>query len=194
MEILRIVVTGSVGAGKTSFIRTISDIDVVDTDKTTTDELAQLKAKTTVALDFGRLNIAPNQSLHLYGTPGQSRFEFMWEILIAKAHAYILLVDAHRPEHMRYGRRILNFINQRVQIPYLIGLTHTDCPGAWEAEDVALALGIMDQVSQSQIITVNATNRTSVSQALIALVQEVSLYSENVLKKNSELRIQESEL
>jgi signal recognition particle receptor subunit beta len=33
MEILRIVITGGVGAGKTSLIRTISEIDVVDTDK-----------------------------------------------------------------------------------------------------------------------------------------------------------------
>jgi len=73
MEILRIVVTGGVGAGKTSLIRTISEIEVVDTDKTATDEIAQLKEKTTVALDFGRLRIAPDQSLHLFGTPGQSR-------------------------------------------------------------------------------------------------------------------------
>ncbi|MEL6462543.1 MAG: GTPase, partial [Cyanobacteria bacterium J06621_15] len=67
-EILRIVVTGGVGAGKTTFIRTISEIDVVDTDKRATDELAELKEKTTVALDFGKLTITPTQSLHLYGT------------------------------------------------------------------------------------------------------------------------------
>ena len=83
-EILRIVVTGGVGAGKTTFIRTISEIDVVDTDKRATDELAELKEKTTVALDFGKLTITPTQSLHLYGTPGQSRFDFMWDILIKK--------------------------------------------------------------------------------------------------------------
>ncbi|MBR8837210.1 MAG: ATP/GTP-binding protein [Stigonema ocellatum SAG 48.90 = DSM 106950] len=181
MDTLRIVVTGGVGSGKTSLIRTISEIEVVDTDKTATDEIGQIKAKTTVALDFGRLGIAPNQSLHLYGTPGQRRFEFMWEILIAKAHAYILLVDAHRPEHLRYGRRILNFINQRVQIPYLIGLTHTDCPGAWEAEDVAIALGLVDQLSRPQIMIVNATDRTSVIAALIALIQEIANYYQSQL-------------
>lgn len=85
MAILRVVVTGGVGAGKTSLIRTISEIEVVDTDKKATDEVRQLKEKTTVALDFGRLTIASNQSLHLYGTPGQLRFDFMWDILIAKA-------------------------------------------------------------------------------------------------------------
>ncbi|BAZ26801.1 hypothetical protein NIES4073_77110 [Kalymmatonema gypsitolerans NIES-4073] len=179
MEILRIVVTGGVGAGKTTLIRTISEIDVVDTDRKATDEVGQLKEKTTVALDFGRLNIAANQSLHLYGTPGQLRFDFMWDILIAKAHAYILLVDAHRPDHLRFGRRILNFVNQRMQIPYVIGLTHTDCPDAWEAEDVAIALGLVDEKARSPIITVNATCKTSVTQALIALIQEIAEFHQN---------------
>jgi len=106
----------------------------------------------------------------------------MWEILIAKAHAYILLVDAHRPEHFRHGRRILNFINQRVQIPYLIGLTHTDCLGAWDMEDVAIALGLVNQLSRPQIITVNATDRTSVLAALIELIQEAANYYQNATK------------
>ena len=176
MEILRIVVTGGVGAGKTSLIRTISEIEVVDTDRRATDEIAQLKEKTTVALDFGRIAIAPNQSLHLYGTPGQARFDFMWEILIAKAHAYMLLVDAHRPEHLRYGRRILNFMNERVRIPYVIGLTHTDYPDAWEMEDVAIALGLIDKLGRPPIVSVNATEQTSVREALMALIEEFSTY------------------
>ncbi|WP_017314947.1 GTP-binding protein [Mastigocladopsis repens] len=176
MEILRIVVTGGMGAGKTSLIRTISEIEVVDTDRRATDEIALLKETTTVALDFGRLTIGANQSLHLYGTPGQSRFDYMWEILIAKAHAYILLVAAHRPQHFRYGRKLINFMNQRVQIPYLIGLTHTDCLDAWEAEDVAIALGLEDKAARPPMIAVNATEPTSVKQALITLVQEFANY------------------
>ena len=174
MEILRIVVTGGVGAGKTSLISTISEIEVVDTDKEATDELAQLKAKTTVAMDFGRITIAPNQALHLYGTPGQTRFEFMWDILIRKAQAYILLVAAHRPDHFRDSRKILKFMNQRVQIPYLIGVTHTDCPDAWELSDVALALGFVDETTRPPLIAVNATERASVKEALMAIVLELA--------------------
>ncbi|MDF5730308.1 MAG: ATP/GTP-binding protein [Rhizonema sp. PD38] len=176
MEVLRIVVTGGVGAGKTSFIRTLSEIEVVDTDRKATDEIAQFKEKTTVAMDFGRVTIGPNQSLHLYGTPGQSRFDFMWDLLIKKAQAYILLVDAHRPEQLRSGRRILNFINQRVQLPHIIGLTHTDCPDAWEAEDVAIALGLINEQIKAPLISVNATERASVMPAVITLIQEFSQY------------------
>lgn len=173
MNIIRIVVTGSVGAGKTSLIRTISEIEVVDTDKRTTDEVAEIKTSTTVALDFGRLTFAPNQAMHLYGTPGQLRFDFMWDILISKAHAYILLVNARRPQDFRHGRRILNFMKQRVQIPMLIGLTHTDCPDAWETEDVAIALGILDQATRPPLMIVNPTERASVFQALIVLVEQL---------------------
>jgi signal recognition particle receptor subunit beta len=85
MNTLRIVITGGVGAGKTSFLRTISDIEVVNTDKKTTDEIAKIKAQTRVALNFGHLTIPPSQSFYLDGTPRQPRFEFMSDILISRA-------------------------------------------------------------------------------------------------------------
>ncbi|BAY84247.1 hypothetical protein NIES267_37430 [Calothrix parasitica NIES-267] len=183
-EILRIVVTGGVGAGKTTFIRTISEIDVVDTDKRATDELAELKEKTTVALDFGKLTITPTQSLHLYGTPGQSRFDFMWDILIKNAHAYILLIDAHRPNQFREARKLLNFMNQNASIPELIGITHTDCDDAWELEDIALALGFQNEISSPPLIAVNPNERESVFQALIAIIEQLESTREREMKES----------
>jgi uncharacterized protein len=96
MEIFKIAVTGNVGAGKTTFIRTISEIKVVDTERRATDETASLKENTTVAFDFGRITLNPEQVLYLYGTPGQSRFDFMWDIVINQVEAYVLLVLAAR--------------------------------------------------------------------------------------------------
>ncbi len=168
MEILRIVVTGPVGAGKSTFIRSISEIEVVDTDARATDETAQLKRRTTVAFDFGRVTFGPSMALHVYGTPGQTRFDFMWDILIRRAHAYILLVAAHRPTEFRAARNILNFMNQRSQIPLLIGLTHTDCPGAWDPEDITLALGYGSTCPP--VKAVNATEGESVNEALVSLI------------------------
>jgi signal recognition particle receptor subunit beta len=173
MEILQLVVTGAVGAGKTSFIRTISEIEVVDTDRRATDEVSQLKSNTTVAFDFGRVTFGPDQAVHIYGTPGQSRFDFIWDMLISKAHAYILLLDAHRPQDIREGRRILTFMNQRVQIPMIIGLTHTDFPDAWEPENIALGLGFMNESERPPIINVNANDQASVFNAIITLVEEL---------------------
>lgn len=173
MESMRLIVTGTVGAGKSTFIRSISEIEVVDTDTRATDETALLKKRTTVALDFGRLQFTPDMALHLYGTPGQSRFDFMWDILIRKAHAYILLVAAHRPKEFRQARKIITFMNQRAQIPMIIGLTHTDCFGAWSEADIFLALGYMDDHNRPPIVKVNPTERESVAEAVIVLVQHL---------------------
>ncbi|NJM58519.1 MAG: ATP/GTP-binding protein [Synechococcales cyanobacterium RU_4_20] len=173
METMRLVVTGTVGAGKTTFIRTISEIEVVDTDRVATDETALMKRTTTVAFDFGRLQFGSEMALHLYGTPGQSRFDFMWDILIRKAHAYILLVAAHRPQDFRYARRVLSFMRQRANIPMIIGMTHVDCAGAWDPENIAIALGYLDSEQQPPIVVVNAQEKDSVSEAIIVLVQQL---------------------
>lgn len=173
MEIFKIAVTGNVGAGKTTLIRTISEIEVVDTDRRATDETADLKANTTVAFDFGRITLNPEQLLYLYGTPGQSRFDFMWDIVINQAQAYILLVAAHRPKDFRGARRILNFMNQRVKIPMIIGMTHTDCEDAWQAEDILLALGLSNSESCPPIVQVNPEDPTSIAQCLIILLEQL---------------------
>jgi hypothetical protein len=171
MEIMRLVVTGAVGAGKSSFIRSVSEIEVVDTDRKATDETAQIKKNTTVSMDFGRLQFAPDMAMHLYGTPGQSRFDFMWDILIRKAHAYILLVAAHRPKDFRDARRIAIFMHQRMKIPMMIGITHSDCPGAWGEENIALALGYVDPNNRPPIVKLNASEQVSTAEALIVLIQ-----------------------
>jgi uncharacterized protein len=171
MEIMRLVVTGCVGAGKTTFIRSISEIDVVDTDRKATDGAADRKQKTTVAMDFGKLTFSPEMSLHIYGTPGQARFNFMWEMLISKADVYILLIAAHRPSELHHARRIMNFMNQCKPIPMLIGITHNDCPGAWTQENITLALGYGPDVPQPPIALVNANDRDSVAEAIVLLLE-----------------------
>ena len=168
---MRLVVTGTVGAGKSTFIRSVSEIEVVDTDRKATDEVAGIKQNTTVSMDFGTLQFGEEMALHLYGTPGQVRFDFMWEILIERAHAYILLIAAHRPSEFHHARRIMNFMNQRSHIPMIIGITHSDCDGAWSNEDIALALGYQDSTNRPPVVSVNADEEESVIGALMALVE-----------------------
>jgi signal recognition particle receptor subunit beta len=175
-EKLRIVITGAVGAGKTTCVRTISEIEMVSTDRRATDETASSKHNTTVAFDFGKLTVRPNQVLYLYGTPGQPRFDFMWDILIRKAHAYLFLVDVHHPQMFRQSRQILSFINQRTRIPRIIGLTHRDCEGAWEPEDVALALGLFDAATRPPLVSLNTSDRHSVIRALLILLQQLTRF------------------
>lgn len=169
---MRLVVTGPVGAGKSTFIRSVSEIEVVDTDcRATEAETTELKKNTTVAFDFGRLQFDPEMALHIYGTPGQERFNFMWDILIEKAHAYMMLIAANRPQQFRHARRILNFMTQRVDLPMIIGLTHTDLPGAWHQDEVMLALGYTNLQQQPLVIAVNPNEQNSVIEAVVTLVQ-----------------------
>lgn len=171
MEIMRLVVTGHVGAGKSTFIKSVSEIETVDTDRKATDETADLKQRTTVAFDFGRLQFGPEAALHLYGTPGQTRFDFMWDILIRQAHAYVLLVAAHRPGEFRHARQIVSFMNQRKQIPMIVGLTHTDQSDAWQLENIAISLGYANPQNRPPFVIVDATDQASVAQTIVTLVQ-----------------------
>ncbi|NEQ23265.1 MAG: hypothetical protein F6K28_29750, partial [Microcoleus sp. SIO2G3] len=138
MKTMRSVIAGAVGAGKSTFVRTISDINVIDTDCNPTDITNLLKQQTTVALDFGRVRLNPNMDLHIYGAPGQSRFDFMWDILIQYAQSYILLVAAHRPENFSYTCEIISFINQRAhgEHPAQQDLGIAESVGAIKAIDV----------------------------------------------------------
>ena len=171
MKTMRSVVAGTIGAGKSTFVRTLSEIEVVDTDRIATDEASLLKPETTVALDFGRLILSPNMDLHIYGTPGQARFDFMWDLLIQNAHCYILLVAAHRPNDFHFSREIISFINQRVQIPMIVGLTHTDCVGAINPEEIMNILGYnMSDKNRPPCVQVNPNDRSSVLEALVVLM------------------------
>jgi uncharacterized protein len=164
MDTLRLLVTGVPGAGKTSFVRTISDIEVVETERTATDETSKLKKTTTVAFDFGHTTIGSVLQLHVYGTPGQTRFDFMWDILVQRAHAYIVLVAAHRPEDFPKVKKVIEFMNSRVQIPMIIGITHLDCPEALSIAEVISQLGYVDS-DRPIAVAVDATNQTSVNAA-----------------------------
>ncbi|WP_119154893.1 GTP-binding protein [Caldimonas tepidiphila] len=131
-----ILFLGSVGSGKTQAIRTISDIEVVDTEAVATDETALLKHHTTVAMDMGVMRIGPSDKLRLYGAPGQDRFDFMWDILLEQSKGIVLLVDHSRPDPVSDMRHYLTQIRRRVgplRKPIVIGITHVD-----EAIDTSL--------------------------------------------------------
>src|SRR5258708_18946990 len=119
---VKIVVTGPFAAGKTTLIRTISEITVLSTEKDITDETRSRKSETTVAMDFGRITIDKDLVLYLFGTPGQDRFDFMWEILGEGMIGYILLLDATRMESLDEAVGILAALRRIAHVPFAVGL------------------------------------------------------------------------
>jgi len=94
----KIIFTGPVGAGKTTAISSISDIPVAKTEASASDEVVLRKSNTTVAMDYGVLNLEGNKKMHLYGTPGQERFSFMWDILTVGGVGLVLMIDNARKD------------------------------------------------------------------------------------------------
>lgn len=92
----KIIFTGPVGSGKTTAISSISDIEVAKTEENATDEVVLRKSSTTVAMDYGVLNLGGKSKMHLYGTPGQERFSFMWDILTEGGVGLVLMIDNAR--------------------------------------------------------------------------------------------------
>ncbi|VAW83248.1 putative ATP/GTP-binding protein [hydrothermal vent metagenome] len=94
----KIIFTGPVGAGKTTAIASVSDVPLLSTEKSATDMTKNMKPNTTVALDYGSINLGGKERIHLYGTPGQERFDFMWDILTKGGIGLLLLLNNSRPD------------------------------------------------------------------------------------------------
>jgi uncharacterized protein len=124
-----ILFLGPVGAGKTQAIRSMSDIDVVGTEAVATDATARIKRETTVAMDVGVMRLSAEDKVVLYGAPGQDRFDFMWEILLAQVRGLVLLLNHSSRDAMadlaHYFAQLRRLDDGRVR-PLVIGLTHAD--------------------------------------------------------------------
>ena len=123
----KIIVTGTMGAGKTTAIGAISDVAPVTTEAANTDMTVSTKASTTVALDYGEISLEGGDRIRLYGTPGQQRFSFMWNILAKGALGLILLIDNTSKTPLEDLARFLDAFKELAQnSAVVVGVTHRD--------------------------------------------------------------------
>lgn len=150
--VYKIVFAGPIGSGKSCAVKTLSDIDVVSTEAKASDGVKHLKQRTTVAMDYGILNLPNGDKVRLYGTPGQERFDFMWEILTENALGLVLLIDGSAPDPVgdvrAYVAAFRDFIDKTAVV---VGVTHTSWgdrtvrPGiAAEMKELGLAPTVMN--------------------------------------------------
>ncbi|RLC67759.1 MAG: GTP-binding protein, partial [Chloroflexi bacterium] len=158
----KVVVTGIFNVGKTEFIRTISDIPIVTTEKRITDHRASTKEETTVAMDYGQVRLN-GDLFHLYGTPGQSRFDFMWDILSTEMHAFILLVDSCNLEGLLETKQLIRVFQRRGRMPYLVVANKQDRDEALSPEEIGKRLGLDEE---NPVLPCVATDKSSVLNVL----------------------------
>ena len=167
---VKIVVTGPFAAGKTTLIRTISEISVLSTEKGVTDETRSRKAETTVAMDFGRITIDTDLVLYLFGTPGQERFDFMWDVLGEGMLGYVLLVDGERRESLDEARGILTAFRRMSAVPFVVGVNRTV---GLDPEGEAEVRHALDLDPSTPVVPCDVTDRESVKAVLLALLHTV---------------------
>jgi small GTP-binding protein len=170
MQTVKMVVTGPFSAGKTEFIGRVSEIDVVSTEKRITAEDEKIKNTTTVAMDFGRITIDEDLVLYLFGTPGQKRFDFMWEILSEGMLGFVVMVDSTRPETFREARYILETFRAYAPTPYVVAANKQDVEDAWEPEDIRIALRIDNGI---KLLPCIATDKETVKEVLVELLYSI---------------------
>ncbi|MDD2759156.1 MAG: ATP/GTP-binding protein [Methylomonas sp.] len=171
MSHYKIIFTGPVGAGKTTAINSISDIPTVKTDAAASDMTKNRKASTTVAMDYGVMNLDGGEKVHLYGTPGQERFDFMWDILTTGGIGLILLLDNTRADPFQDMRFFLDAFDKFIRSTAVtIGVTQMDLSNTPTIADYHIQLEKMS--IKPPVFAVDAREHNDVS----LLVQSL-LYS-----------------
>ncbi len=172
MQTVKMVITGPYASGKTEFIRSISEIDVVSTEAGVSagTREAEVKSETTVAMDFGRITVDDDLVLYLFGTPGQRRFDFMWEILAEGMLGFVVMVDSTKPETFREAKSILETFRAYAPTPYVVAANKQDIPEAWPADDLRIALRIEDNV---KLLPCVAKDKESVKSVLLELLYAI---------------------
>lgn len=170
MQSVKVVITGPFNAGKTTFIKAVSEITVLSTERQVSDVSGEGGGETTVAMDFGRITVSDEVVLYLFGTPGQARFSFMWETLSEGMLGFVLLVDATEPGTLNDAREMIEFFTDMSDVPFVVAANKVAADDTEMIRRVRSDLQLPDRVP---LLPVDAREKDSVKAVLLGLLYEI---------------------
>lgn len=174
IKTIKIVIAGPYGAGKSTFVKTLSEVLPIETDVPLSRGGVDGKRTTTVAFDYGRMKVRDDLIVHLFGIPGQERFSFMWKIIARGMHGYLFIVDSSSEERVKEALGMYNFFRENFQsTPHVVAANKQDMPTAVDIPTIKAILGIPYEVKVMPLI---ATNRSSALFVLVTLLEEIRNY------------------
>ena len=169
-HVFKLLVTGPFAAGKTSLIQSVSHTPVVETDVDTSGGEATIKARTTVAMDFGTYAVDDGAiRLLLFGTPGQRRFWFMTDILKGDVDVVIYVIDAEAIHTHAEAGEAMRALLKDLRVPLVVAVNR--CEDRTAAIRVARRLGSLhsEMAVPCQLIHTES-GRDVVVEALLAVL------------------------
>ncbi|MGV8886272.1 MAG: GTP-binding protein [Microbacteriaceae bacterium] len=166
-----ILFAGPMGAGKTTAIQALSEIDMVSTEAANTERHVVDKETTTVALDYGEITIGDDEKVRLYGVPGQRRFDFMWTILKERAKGLILLVNNDSPDPVARAIEYLGSFSELVeQGRAVVGVSRRDVARAPHPDAYADAIAAAFPGTLIPVFTVDPRRTDQMTTVLLTLI------------------------
>ncbi len=172
MKKIKIVVAGPYGAGKTRFINTASEIETVSTEVDLPDQTGDKKT-TTVAMDYGRLTISEDIELNMFGTPGQDRLGFMWEILSLGMKGLVFVVDSNDEKALTEAARMLPHFSKKV--PVVVAANKQDQADPTSVETIRKRLSIDESVPVIPCAAIEKESVLNVLETLTDLLDAVAV-------------------
>jgi len=169
---LKVLIAGGFGVGKTTLVTSLSEIPPLLTEQAMTSasigvdeaDMVPSKSTTTVAMDFGRITVDESLILYLFGTPGQSRFWFMWDELARGSVGAVVLVDLRRIDDCFPA---IDFFENR-RLPFVVGVNRFPGNDDYDAETVRDALALSPDCP---LVWMDARDPESSRDALVRLVE-----------------------